>query len=52
MINFRKEKFQLLKEVVSRIPRENALRDEEAERTWEIPKNTYQSAKRSQSPDV
>ncbi|KFM02997.1 hypothetical protein AS27_15497, partial [Aptenodytes forsteri] len=40
-LNFRKAKFQLLKELVNRTPWETALRDKGAEQSWQIFKDTF-----------
>ncbi|GAB0183552.1 hypothetical protein GRJ2_000820500 [Grus japonensis] len=40
-LNFRKEKFQLFKELVSRTPWETAPRDKRAEESWQIFKDAF-----------
>jgi len=43
-LNFRKAKFQLLKELVSRTPWETSVRDKEAEQSWQTFKNAFHRA--------
>jgi len=50
-LNFRKAKFQLCKELVSRTPWESVLRVRGAEQTWQIFKDASIERKSSQSPD-
>ncbi|KFO76697.1 hypothetical protein N303_06718, partial [Cuculus canorus] len=43
-LNFRKTKFQLFKELVSRMPWETVLRDKGAEQSWQIFKDAFHKA--------
>ncbi|KAK4830768.1 hypothetical protein QYF61_013257 [Mycteria americana] len=49
-LNFRKEKFQLFKELFNRTPWETALRDKGAEQSWQIFKDAFHRAKELSIP--
>jgi len=51
-LNFRKVKFQLFKELVSRGPWETVLRDRRAEQNRQIFKDTFHRAQELSSPQV
>jgi len=49
-LNFRKAKFQLFKELVSRTPWESALRDKGAKQSWHICKDAFHKSARALDP--
>jgi len=49
-LKFRKDKFQLFKELVSRTPSETVLRDRGAEQSWQIFKDAFRRAQELSVP--